>query len=202
MSLSEKIYRVLLRAYPRDYRSRYAEPMEQLLRDRLRQVHSFTGFLALWGRMLADWTVSVPARYWERAGAHTHSSPFAEPARRCLFFARSEASSFSRREISVEHLLLGVLREERSLLSGAAREAVIRAIEESEPAGRRVPPMEDLRLACEAIRAIAAAWEIAHTAGRRDISPADLARGILREKNTLAARLLREHVIAAGWPRL
>ena len=54
----------------------------------------------------------------------------------------------------------------------------------------------------EALRAIDAARQIAHTAGRRDISPADLARGILREKNTLAARLLREHVIAAGWQRL
>lgn len=194
MSLSEKMYRLLLRAYPRDYRNRYAEPMEQLFRDRRRQVHSFTDFVALWRRMLADWAVSVPARYWERVGAHIHSSPLADPARRCLFFARSEASSFSRREITVEHLLLGVLREEPSLVSEAALEAVVRAIEASEPAGRRVPPMEDLRLADEAIRVIDAARKIAHTAGRQDVSPADLARGILREENTLAARLLREHI--------
>lgn len=193
MSLSEKLYRVLLRAYPRDYRSRYAGPMEQLFRDRLRQVHSFTGFVALWRRMLADWAVSVPARYCERVAARIHSSPFADSARRCLFFARFEASSFSRREITVEHLLLGVLRAEPSLVSEAGRETVVRAIEASEPAGRRVPPMEDLRLAEEAIRAIDAARKIAHAAGRRAVSPADLARGISREENTLAARLLREH---------
>ena len=194
MSFSEKAYRVLLRAYPRDYRSRYAEPMEQLFRDRLRQAHSFTDFVGLWRRMLADWAVSVPARYWERTGAHVRSRPLADSARRCLFFARFEASSFSRREITVEHLLLGVLREEPSLVSEAALEAVVRAVEASEPAGRRVPPMEDLRLAGEAIRVIDAAREIAHTAGRREVSPRDLARGILREENTLAARLLRDSI--------
>jgi translation elongation factor EF-Tu-like GTPase len=70
---------------------------------------------------------------------------------------------------------------------------VVRTIEASEPAGRRVPPMEGLRVSVEAIRVIAAAREIAHTAGR-DIAPADLARGILCEANTLAARLLREHI--------
>jgi ATP-dependent Clp protease ATP-binding subunit ClpA len=168
--------------------------MEQLFRDRLRQVHSFADFVALWRRILADWAVSVPARYWERIRPHTRLGSLADPARRCIFFARSEASSFSRREITVEHLLLGVLREDPSLVSGAALEAVVRTIEASEPAGRRVPPMEDLRLSEEAIRVIAAAREIAHTAGRRKVAPADLARGILREANTLAARLLRHHM--------
>ena len=194
MSFSEKIYRVLLLAYPRDYRSRYAEPMEQLFRDRLRQAHSFTDLVSLWCRMLADWAVSLPACYWERIRPlHTRFDALANPARRCIFFARSEASSFSRREITVEHLLLGVLREEPSLVPGVALEAVVRTIEASEPAGRRVPPMEDLQLSVEAIRVIAAAKEIAHAAGR-DVAPADLARGILREANTLAACLLREHI--------
>ncbi|MCC6364093.1 MAG: hypothetical protein IT165_11245 [Bryobacterales bacterium] len=169
--------------------------MQQLFRDRLRQVRSFTGFVALWRRMLADWAVSVPAQYWERVTAHIHSNLLGDPARRCLFFARCEASSFSRREITVEHLLLGVLREDPSLVSGVAREAMLRAIEAGELAGRRVPPMEDLRLTGEAIRVIGAAREIAHAAGRREVSPADLAKGILREENTLAARLLREHIL-------
>jgi ATP-dependent Clp protease ATP-binding subunit ClpA len=168
--------------------------MEQLFRDRLRQAHSFTHFVDLWRRMLTDWAVSVPAHYWERIGAHIHSSPLTDPARRCLFFARFEASSFSRREITVEHLLLGLLREQPSLISGITLEAVVRTIEASEPAGRRVPPREDLRLADETIRVIAAAKEIAGAAQRRQVSPTDLARGILRQENTLAARLLRQHI--------
>src|SRR5579872_2494532 len=98
MSFSEKMYRFLLRAYPRDYRGRYAEPMEQLFRDRLRRVDGLGDLAALWGRTLADWAVSVAARHWERVTRHTNF--LADPARRCLFFARSEASSFSRREIT------------------------------------------------------------------------------------------------------
>ena len=58
MSFSEKIYHFLLRAYPRAYCERYAEPMEQLFRDRLREVRSFPDLVALWMRTLADWTVS------------------------------------------------------------------------------------------------------------------------------------------------
>ena len=193
MSFSEKIYHFLLRAYPRAYCERYAEPMEQLFRDRLREVRSFPDLVALWMRTLADWTVSLPARYWEQFLPRVHRSPFADPARRCLFFARAEASSFSRREISVEHLLLGVLREEPSLVSSAGREAVVRAVEASEPAGRREPPMEDLRISDEARRVIIMAKQAAAVAGRQEVSSADLVAGIL-ETNTLAARLLREHL--------
>jgi hypothetical protein len=54
--------------------------------------------------------------------------------------------------------------------------------------------MEELRLADETIQVVAAAKEIARTAGRRQVSPTDLARGILRQENTLAARLLREYI--------
>ena len=111
----------------------------------------------------------MPARYWEQFLPRVHRSPFADPARRCLFFARAEASSFSRREISVEHLLLGVLREEPSLVSSAGREAVVRAVEASEPAGRREPPMEDLRISDEARRVGETALGVASTSIRRVI---------------------------------
>jgi ClpA/ClpB-like protein len=190
---SEKVYRFLLRAYPRNYRTRYAAPMEQLFRDRLRNVHTVAGMTALWVRTLADWAVSVPVRYWERATPHPHHLIFdsLDPARQCLFLARREASSFSRREIQLEHLLLGILRQEPSLVPDP--EAVVRAIEAAEPAGRRDPPMEDLRLSRETVRVWESAKQIALTAGRHQVAPRDLAAGILNETDTLAARLLREH---------
>ena len=56
---SEKIYRFLLRAYSRDFRSRYAGPMEQLFRDLLREV-LLRRVDDTWARTLADWVVSVP----------------------------------------------------------------------------------------------------------------------------------------------
>jgi hypothetical protein len=206
MSFSERIYRFLLRAYLSDYRSRYAELMEQLFRDRLRKVHAFADLAALWGRTLADWAVSLPASYW--GTPDTRFSSLADSARRCIFFSRFEASSFSRSEVTIEHLLLGVLRQEPALVPGVALEAIMRTIESTEPAGWHVLPMRDphahphrlfpagapVELSEEAIRVVAAATEIAHTAGRQKAVPADLAAGILREAETLAARLLREHI--------
>jgi hypothetical protein len=191
MGLSEKVYHILLLAYPRHYRLIYAEPMRQLFRDRLREVHSISELLALWARTLADWAVSVPKQYWEGATPHPHLD-FAslDPGRRCMFLARHEASSFSRNEIKLEHLLLGVLREEPSVVCDA--DAVVRAIEANEPAGRRPPPMEDLRCSWETIRVWEAASKLARAEGRQ-VAPRDLVAGILREQETLAARLLREH---------
>lgn len=191
MSFSEKVYRILLLAYPSHYRSIYAEPMQQLFRDRLREVHSISALSTLWARTVADWAVSVPKQYWEGATPHPHLD-FAslDSGRRCMFFARHEASSFSRDEIKLEHLLLGVLRQEPSAVHDA--QGVVRAIEASEPAGRRPPPIEDLRCSWETIRVWDSASKLARAEGRQ-VAPRDLVAGILREKDTLAARLLREH---------
>ena len=193
MSFSSRLYRLMLNAYPKAYRDRYSGPMEQLFRDQLRQADSAAGFLAIWCRTLADWAVSVPLRHWERLQQKGHRPQLTDPARRCIFFARSEASSFSRSEITLEHLLLGLLREEPSLVSASGLEAVVRAIEATEPAERRIPPMEDLRLSQAAIRSIKVANEIARDAGRTQMTPSDFAEAILRDEESLAARLLREY---------
>ena len=166
MSFSERVYRILLVAYPRRYRRVYAEPMQQLFCDRLHEVHSFAQLSVLWVRTLSDWAVSVVVQHWEGSApdlrAHLAS---ADAARRCIFFAREEASSFSRNEISLEHLLLGVLRQEPSIARDA--DAVVRAIEADQQSGRRVPPMEDLRLSRETVRVWEGAREIARVAGGR-----------------------------------
>jgi len=170
--------------------------MEQLFHDRLREVHTFAGLAVLWAQTLTDWAVSVPARHWERATPHSHYNWPADldPYRRCLFFARREASSFSRSEITLEHLVLGILRQEPSLVPEGARESMVRTIEANEPAIRRIPPVEDLRLSRATIRVAIAANVIAQTAGRKEVAPRDLVAGILREKDTLAARLLRKYI--------
>jgi len=194
MRFSEQIYRFLLRAYPAAYRKQYAEPMEQLFRDRLGESPTFPQLAAFWVRTVVDWAVSVPARYWELAERHGDRHLLSHPARRCIYFARWEASSFSRAEITVEHLLLGILREEPSLVNSLSLPAIAKAIEGSEAAGRRVPPSEDLRLSRATIRAWQAAYGVARTAGRQQATPRDLAAAILREPESLAARLLPEHL--------
>lgn len=214
MSLSGKIYHFLLLAYPRNYRTRYAEPMEQLFRDRLREAHSFAARATLWARTLLDWAVTVPARHWDRNTSdrpigscvrflkwHVRPLPHAASLegltnsyRRCIFFARHEASAFSCNEISPEHLVLGLLRQEPSLVSASARHAMARTIEANESATRRTPPDEDLRLSRASIRAVIAANVFARNAGRNEVAPRDLIAGILRERDTLAARLLRDYI--------
>jgi len=71
---------------------------------------------------------------------------------------------------------------------------MVRTIEANEPAIRRIPPVEDLRLSRATIRVAIAANVIAQTAGRKEVAPRDLVAGILREKDTLAARLLRKYI--------
>lgn len=54
---SEKIYRKLLRLYPRSHRRDYAEPMAQLFRDQCRDAwrgRRFIGVAKLWLRVLPD----------------------------------------------------------------------------------------------------------------------------------------------------
>lgn len=66
MTISERVYRVILKAYPADYRREFGEPMLQLLRDQLRECGPGRWRLVLlWGRILADVLRSVPAAYLE-----------------------------------------------------------------------------------------------------------------------------------------
>ena len=52
--LSEKLYRLLLLAYPREYRCKYGELMIQLFRDRMRRDGGGFGVLNVWMEMIAD----------------------------------------------------------------------------------------------------------------------------------------------------
>jgi hypothetical protein len=219
MSISEKVYRFLIRAYSRDYRTQYADPMQQLFRDRLHEVRGFAELIVLWGRTLADWVVSVPASYWGAGTLNNPFSSFGNPARNCIFFARCEAYSFACNEVTVNHLLLGVLRQQRVLVPEAVLETMVRTIEAEEPLGRRVPLIlhphsfahrfkafsttvdsgevvgpGEIELGEEALRVVTAATDIAHTQGRKEVVPADLATAILQGTDGLAACLLRQHL--------
>ena len=52
--LSERIYRILLQAYPKEHRREYEEPMLQLFRDRMRRDGGGLGTLEVWVHMLFD----------------------------------------------------------------------------------------------------------------------------------------------------
>lgn len=209
MSLSERIYRLLLKAYPWRYRGRYEEPMAQLFADQVRAADSWRKLARLWLRTLADLLRTLPARHVETptyslyALANTQSMPrvaWSLPAKKSIFFARCEASSFGRKWITTEDLLLGILREDtsvRDLVGGAAAvESMRREIEVRETEPRRDPPDEDLPLneACKS--ALALAKEEAPQEASQ-ATPRHLLAGLVRQEHTFAAQLLRRHGIDA-----
>jgi len=100
MSLSERIYRLLLKAYPERYRRQYEAPMAQLFSDQLQAADTRRKLAALWLRTLADLLRTLPARHAE-ASPHIvlgignvgrfRYTPWSTPARRAVFFAAYEA---------------------------------------------------------------------------------------------------------------
>lgn len=66
MTISERVYRVILKAYPAEYRREFGEPMLQLLRDQLRECGPGRWqVVRLWSRILADTLRSIPAMHME-----------------------------------------------------------------------------------------------------------------------------------------
>src|SRR5215831_8667868 len=91
---------------------------------------------------------------------------YTEKARRVIFFARYEASQFGSPYIETEHLLLGLLREEKFLVRQvfnadpeAAMEAIRREIEARAKIGKKTSTSVDLPLSNESKRALAFAAE-------------------------------------------
>ena len=59
MNASERIYRLLLRAYPRDFRDEYGQEMSLLFRARFGE-----GRLKLWVQVLGDLLLHAPREHW------------------------------------------------------------------------------------------------------------------------------------------
>ena len=63
---SERLYRILLKAYPGGYRRKYEEAMAQCFRDQLRAANTIGKWVRLWLRTMADFALSLPARHLEQ----------------------------------------------------------------------------------------------------------------------------------------
>ena len=121
---------------------------------------------------------------------------YSEKARRVIFFARYEASQFGSPYIETEHLLLGILREDRALTnrflrSHAAVESIRKQIEGQTTAREKTPTSVDLPLSNESKRVLAYAAEEAERLSDRTIGTQHLLLGLLRQES-FAARILTE----------
>ena len=123
---------------------------------------------------------------------------YTEKARRVIFFARYEASQLGSSSIETEHLLLGLLREGDSITgklldqSKIKLEAMRKEIEEVTTLKDKVSTSIEIPLSEESKRVLAYASEEAESLLHKYIGTEHILLGLLRERKSLAARILAE----------
>src|SRR5512138_2714336 len=122
---------------------------------------------------------------------------YTEKARRVIFFARYEASQFGSPYIETEHLLLGLLREDKALANRflraqSALESIRKQIEAHTTIREKVPTSVDLPLSHECKRVLAYGAEEAERLNHKHIGTEHLLLGLLREEKSFAAEILHE----------
>src|SRR5262249_37788323 len=130
--------------------------------------------LALSSSIILEYSAGVFERYNEKA-------------RRTIFFGRYEASVFGSPYIEAEHLLLGLLREDKALAnrflgSHAAVESIRKQIEGHAAPGEKVPTSVDLPLSHECKRVLAYGFEESERLNHKYIGTEHLLLGLLREE--------------------
>ncbi len=121
---------------------------------------------------------------------------YTEKARRVIFFARYEASQYGSPFIETEHLLLGLLREDRALakqfLGKVDSEPGIRAeIERHIRPRERISTSVQVPLTAESKKILNFAAEEAERLGHRHVGTEHLLLGMLRVEGSLAAQILQ-----------
>src|SRR5499426_824341 len=123
---------------------------------------------------------------------------YTEKARRVIFFARYEASQFGSPYIETEHLLLGLLREDKALTNRFLRshassvESIRKQIEGHTTIREKVSTSVELPLSKECKRVLANAAEEADRLSHKHIGTEHLLLGLLREEKCFAAEILHE----------
>ena len=120
---------------------------------------------------------------------------YTEKARRVIFFARYEASEFGSPYIESEHLLLGIIREDKALTNRFLRSRVAsirKQVESQTTAREKTPTSVDLPVSNESKRVLAYAGEEAERLAHTHIGTEHLLLGLLREEKCFAAQILTE----------
>jgi ATP-dependent Clp protease ATP-binding subunit ClpC len=125
---------------------------------------------------------------------------YTEKARRVIFFARYEALQFGSQTIAPEHVLLGLMREDKTMSarffqsrSALSVEKMRREIEERSVIRDKIPQSAELHLAPETKRVLAFAHEESERLQNRHIGTEHLLLGLLREDRSMAADILSEY---------
>jgi ATP-dependent Clp protease ATP-binding subunit ClpA len=125
---------------------------------------------------------------------------YTEKARRCIFFARYEASQFGSPYIDSGHFLLGLIREERALLQSFTSANLVELRKEIEETASPIPRQHvstsvDLPLSTPLKRALVYASEEAEALHSGQIASAHLVLGLLRSPESLIPKLMHKYGI-------
>src|SRR6476660_2105546 len=123
---------------------------------------------------------------------------YTEKARRVIFFARYEDSQFGAPAIEPEHLLLGLMREDKTLTgrffprAQVSIESIRKEIEGRTLLREKISTSVELPLAPETKHVLAYAHEESDRLQHRHIGTEHLLLGLLREERSMAAQILFE----------
>ncbi|MGA2718685.1 MAG: ATP-dependent Clp protease ATP-binding subunit [Candidatus Acidiferrales bacterium] len=122
---------------------------------------------------------------------------YTEKARRVIFFARYEASQYGSPYIETEHLLLGLLREDKALANRFLRthgsiESIRKEIESRITVRERISTSVEVPLSQECKRILNYAAEEAERLGHKHVGTEHLLLGVLREEKSFGAEILLE----------
>lgn len=122
---------------------------------------------------------------------------YTERSRRVIFFARYEALQYGSQVIAPEHILLGLMREDKSLSSrflpfrhAITVDTIRRDIEERIVLRDRIPQSSELHLSAATKRILFYANDESRQLKNRHIGPEHLLMGIVREEKSIAAEIL------------
>lgn len=122
---------------------------------------------------------------------------YTEKARRVIFFARYEASQYGSPYIETEHLLLGLLREDRALAKWFPGESSVEPGIRTEIEGQitqreRISTAVEVPLTEECRKVLQLAGEEADRLGHRHVGTEHVLVALIRVEGSLAAKLLRK----------
>ena len=122
---------------------------------------------------------------------------YTERSRRVIFFARYEALQYGSQVIAPEHILLGLMREDKTL---SARffpfrhvltvDSIRRDVEERIAVKERIPQSSELHLSSATKQILFYANDESRQLKNRHIGPEHLLLGVVREEKSAAAEIL------------
>lgn len=122
---------------------------------------------------------------------------YTESARRVLFFARHEVSRLGATSIQSEHLLLGLMREDKGIaaqiLAPLPLENIRRNIEGRSGFQEKIATSVEVPFSAQIKRVLNFTAEEADRLLHMHIGPEHLLLALLREENSVAARILTTH---------